>query len=71
MVPRGCIRFIVYDHSGKLTVIEREVPAYSKRFDVCPYFDECPCADLDGVICTEENDMIRRCVCPQFIIFQC
>jgi hypothetical protein len=60
------IRFIVYDRAGNLKIVERPVSSQEKRFDVCQFFDQCPYADLDGVICIEENDEIRSSVCPEY-----
>lgn len=65
---RVVVRFIVYDSSGSLQIVEKEVSIKSRRFDVCRFFDRCPYAELDGVICTEESDLIRQSVCPSYVL---
>jgi len=62
------VRFIVYEPNGSLHIVEKDVSIEAKRFDVCQFFDRCPYADLDGVICTEESDLIRGSVCPSYVL---
>lgn len=65
------IRFIIYDEGGNLQVVERELMTdQSSRlwtlFDVCKFLETCQYGDVTGIICTEENDIIRGSVCPEF-----